>query len=71
MSGMAALPGALILIVGLSCYDLGLMDLLQLVFVYLGHFVVGWIYLLISPPFLPGAAAAKARANPFASKAKS
>jgi len=67
LSGAALLPGALLVIIGLSCYDFGLMDLVQFSFVYAAHIVVGWTYLLLSPPFLGKAGKpTKATPNPFA-----
>jgi hypothetical protein len=65
LSGAALLPGALLLVVALSCYDLGVMDLVQLVFVYLAHIVAGWVYLLISPPFLVRSSVGRPTGNPF------
>jgi hypothetical protein len=66
LSGAALLPGALLLVLALSCYDLGVMDLVQLVFVYLAHVVVGWVYLLISPLVLARRAVGEKSGNPFA-----
>ncbi len=51
---MAALmPGALLLAAGIFFYGLNLIDLIQLGLCTLMHFVIGWIYLIISPLFLP------------------
>jgi hypothetical protein len=38
----------------------------QLVFVYLAHVVVGWVYLLISPLVLARRAVGEKSGNPFA-----
>lgn len=66
LSGAALMPGALLLVGAISIYGLGVMDLVQLGFVYAAHLVLGWVYLFISPFFVPRiSAAAKAVRNPF------
>jgi hypothetical protein len=42
-------------------------DLVQLAFAFTMHFVIGWIYLFVSPMFL-NRVTAKEKSNPFASK---
>ncbi|MDB6068621.1 MAG: hypothetical protein JWR26_4829 [Pedosphaera sp.] len=72
LAGAALMPGALFLIVGIVCYGLGWMDLIQLGAVHALHFVIGWIYLLISPLFLsrhPDMGVTKS--NPFAAAKES
>lgn len=66
LSGAALMPGALLMVGAISFYDLGVMDPVQLGFVFVAHLVLGWIYLLVSPCWVPrlGSAAPK---NPFGS----
>jgi hypothetical protein len=52
LSAAALLPGALIMSLGIILYGLGVFDLVQLGFTFTMHFIIGWIYLLISPMFL-------------------
>ncbi|HZV36691.1 MAG TPA: hypothetical protein VFB72_19095 [Verrucomicrobiae bacterium] len=68
LSGAAMMPGALFMIAGIAAYTLGLIDLIRLAAVFGLHFLVGWIYLVISPFFCPRhpAAAKKEKGNPFA-----
>jgi len=66
LAGAALMPGALLLAVGILLYDFGALDPVGLAFVTGGHFVLGWIYLFVSPLFLPKDPAASARKNPFA-----
>ena len=61
------MPGALLLTFGIICHGLDLVDLIQLGGIACLHLVVGWIYLFISPLFLPRTPSAGAvKANPFA-----
>jgi hypothetical protein len=67
LAGAALMPGALFLTFGLLVYCLSSMALVQLGVVWALHLVIGWIYLFISPFFLPRHPAAEvARGNPFA-----
>jgi hypothetical protein len=67
LSGAALMPGALFLTFGMAIYGLGSMALAQLCVVWALHLVVGWIYLWMSPFFLPREpSATAARGNPFA-----
>jgi len=66
LAGAALLPGGCVMIVGLSFYDLGALDLVRLGFVFAAHLVVGWIYLGVSFLFIPQLAdITKPKANPF------
>ena len=67
LAGAALLPGALLLSLGLSLYGLGVFDLVQLAFAFTMHFIVGWIYLFISPMFLNRALPGEKK-NPFGGK---
>jgi hypothetical protein len=71
LSGAALMPGALFLTFGLLLYGLSSMALMQLGVVWALHMVIGWIYLFLSPFFLPRhPAAGAARGNPFAADRK-
>jgi hypothetical protein len=67
LAGAALLPGALIMSLGLGLYGLGVFDLVQLAFAFTMHFIIGWIYLLISPMFLNRVLPAEKK-NPFGEK---
>jgi hypothetical protein len=67
LSGAALMPGALFWTFGLLSYGLNVVDLMQLVVLCGLHVVIGWVYLVLSPLFLPGTPGApKSRRNPFA-----
>lgn len=66
MSGAALMPGALLMVAAISFYDLGMMDLVQLAFVFVAHLVLGWVYLFVSPFFVPRLeAGGRTPKNPF------
>jgi len=65
LAGAALMPGAVLMVVALVLYGLGSMDLVQLLFAVGAHLVVGWIYLFLSLLFVPSAANASSRRNPF------
>jgi hypothetical protein len=66
LGGAALLPGALVMLVTISFYAVGVLDLVQLGFGFVAHFVVGWIYLGLAVFFVPRLAAnAPPRRNPF------
>jgi len=67
LAGAALMPGALLLTAAIAFYDLGALDLIQMSFAYGAHLVLGWIYLLVSPLFLPRTSPAEQR-NPFLTK---
>lgn len=67
MAGAALMPGALLMVAGILLYALGIVDLVGLGFITVGHLVLGWIYVFISPLFLPRTApGATVPGNPFA-----
>lgn len=68
LSGAALLPGAILVSLGLVAYVLGICDVLQFLFLFGLHFVVGWVYLFVAPMFLERAGPKTAKGNPFASK---
>lgn len=67
LAAAAQMPGALLLSLMILLYDLGACDFVQLCFAFAFHFVLGWIYLFISPLFLNRALPLE-RKNPFAGK---
>ncbi|HSY16698.1 MAG TPA: hypothetical protein VK815_00115 [Candidatus Acidoferrales bacterium] len=70
LAGAALMPGALLLTLGIVLYGFGVFDLVQLGFAFTMHFIIGWIYLLISPLFLNRALPGEKK-NPFGGKIKS
>ena len=67
LAAAALLPGALLLTLAIVAYDFGLCDLVQLGGAFGLHFVIGWIYLFVSPLFLARALPADKK-NPFGAK---
>ncbi len=66
LAGAALMPGALFLTFAQLLYALGSLTLLELGLAWALHLVIGWIYLFISPFFLPRHPSAEAvRGNPF------
>jgi hypothetical protein len=53
LANAALLPGAVVMIVAISFYALGVMDLVKLGFCFAAHFVTGWIYLGLGTFFVP------------------
>ena len=49
----ALMPGALFLVVAIVVYGLGWIDLIRLGFAFAFHLVIGWVYVFVSPFFLP------------------
>ena len=67
LGGAVCMPGALFLTAGIVAYGFGWMDLIRLGGMFGLHFIVGWIYLFITPYFCPRKTAAnKVGENPFA-----
>jgi hypothetical protein len=67
LAGAALMPGALLLTAAIAFYALGALDLIQMSFAFGAHLVLGWIYLFVSPLFLPRVSPSEKR-NPFVSK---
>ncbi len=53
LASAALMPAALLFTAGIFGYGLGVVDLIRLVLLFVVHLVVGWIYLAISPWFVP------------------
>lgn len=67
LAAAALMPGALMMTLGIIAYGLGFIDLIRLALVFGIHWLPGWIYLFVSPFFLPrDPTAAKQKRNPFA-----
>ena len=64
LASAALLPGGLLVCAGIVLYGLGIADLLRLLVLWLAHFAIGWVYLVLAPFRLPPVAA-KAAPNPF------
>jgi hypothetical protein len=64
LAGAALMPGALLLTAAIAFYALGALDLIQMSFAFGAHFVLGWIYLFISPLFLTRSSPPE-KPNPF------
>jgi hypothetical protein len=66
LAGAALMPGALFLTFAIVVYGLHWLDLIQLGGLAGLHFLIGWIYLYVSPLFLPRIAAIAAmKPDPF------
>jgi hypothetical protein len=67
LAGAALMPGALLATVGIALYGVGVLDLVKCLAIVGAHFVLGWVYLLISPFRAPRfSPAVKTGGNPFA-----
>jgi hypothetical protein len=64
LAAASLLPGALLVCGGILLYGLGIADLLRLLVLWLAHFAVSWVYLVMAPMRLP-TVTAKAAPNPF------
>ena len=65
LAGAALMPGALLFSATLVLYELGVCDLVQLLYIFGLHLILGWIYLFLGPLFLRRGAPAPPK-NPFA-----
>lgn len=66
LAGAALMPGALFLSVVIVAYGLGALDVVQLMAAVAVHLVLGWIYLLAAPFYLPRMGGDDSlKANPF------
>ncbi len=53
LASAALMPGSVLLSAGILGYGLGVMDLIRLLVLFALHLVMGWVYLGISPIFVP------------------
>ncbi len=66
LAGAALMPGALFLTGAILMYGLGATDLVRLGFAAVLHFVISWVYLVLSPFWVAlHPAVAEQKANPF------
>jgi hypothetical protein len=66
MAGAAQLPGALLISGGILLYNFNRLNLIGLLFAWLLHVVIAWIYIGIAPARLPRLAGSlRRRDNPF------
>ena len=68
LSAASLFPGALLMIAGILAYGFGLLTLIEFAFVFAAHFILSWIYLVVSLVFLPRVSSAPPRGNPFRRK---
>jgi hypothetical protein len=67
LAGAALMPGALLMAGGMVLYDLAVLDLVRLMLVFGAHLMLGWVYVAVSPWFVPLESASVAeKTNPFA-----
>jgi len=67
LASAALMPGAVLLSAGILGYGLGMLDLIRLLVLFALHLVMGWVYLGISPIFVPRLPAiTPPGVNPFA-----
>ncbi len=69
LAGAALMPGALIMTFGIVMYGHGVFDLVQFSFAAAMHLLIGWIFLIISPLFVPRSVPAPP-GNPFGGAGK-
>jgi hypothetical protein len=66
VAGAALMPGALVMVVGIFLYGCGALGLIELAVAMALHYVIGWIYLIVSPLRLPPhPAVSGVKENPF------
>ena len=65
LAGATLMPGALFLSAAIFFYGLALLDLIHLIVAGALHLLLGWIYVVVSPFYLPKHAKAGGPANPF------
>jgi hypothetical protein len=61
------MPGALLMAAGILLYDFEFLKLVSFAFIFAAHFVLGWIYLIVSLLFAPRISETKPKGNPFIS----
>ncbi len=69
LAAASLMPGALLMSAAIVFYELGAFDLVQFCFAAGLHFVIGWVYLFVSPMFLQRAVSTEKK-NPFAGAVK-
>ena len=64
LAGAALMPGAFLMAAAVVLYGIGFWGLVSFLFAFAAHFLIGWIYLVVSLLFVPRLPAQKR--NPFA-----
>lgn len=67
LAGAALLPAALLMLLGIVLYGSGVVDVVGLAFIAVGHLILGWIYLFVVPLFLRPVTTGKLK-NPFTAR---
>ena len=70
LAGAALMPGAFVMLVAIFFFGIGMFDLVHIGFALAVHFLIGWIYLVISTFYVPLIGEAGGPRNPFDSKKK-
>jgi hypothetical protein len=66
LAGAAQMPGALLISAGILGYGLGVFDLVKILAILAGQFVLGWIFMLVSPLFSSAlSSSAGTKGDPF------
>ncbi len=65
LAGAALMPGALLMTAAVLFYGIGFLNLVTFGFTFGAHFLIGWIYLFVSPLFVPRAPVTASQGNPF------
>lgn len=65
LASAALFPGTVLMTAAVLFYAVGLLNLVSFLFAFAAHFVIGWIYLLLSVILIERMPAATARENPF------
>jgi hypothetical protein len=68
LAGAALMPGALLMTAAIVCYGMGGMDLVKLAAAVAGHFILGWVYVVVGPVACPRRVREQPETNPFHEK---
>jgi hypothetical protein len=66
LASAALMPGALFFTAAIVLYGWGALDLVRLAGIAVLHFLIGWVYLVLSPWRVPRRSLATTKENPFA-----
>ena len=66
LAGAALMPGALFMCAIVCLYGSGVLDLVRLAVAGAMHLALSWVYLIVSPLYLPRKPVAAVKVNPFA-----
>lgn len=68
LAGAALMPGALAMLVAIFFFGIGTFDLVHMGFALAVHFLIGWIYLVVSTFYVPLIGEANVPKDPFSKK---